>query len=253
MNVVIIEDELHASNLLTEQLLLLKEDMNVIMVLESVKSALNWFYSTTESVDLIFMDIELADGSSFEIFKHAKLPAPVIFTTAYNQYALEAFKVNALDYLLKPIHKGDLEKSIKRFETRANADLMKLHERMEEMASSFKQSKKNRCLVKKGNTFEFIHVADIALAYSEDSITFLVTFDGRRHIYSRTIEQLIIELDASSFFQINRAQVIAIDNILQVEPYLGQRLKLKMRTYGDKVEMLVSRQRAAEFKDWLDS
>ena len=124
---------------------------------------------------------------------------------------------------------------------------------MEEMASTFKQSKKNRCLVKKGNAFEFINVADIALAYSEDSITFLVSFDGRRHIYSRTIEQLIIELDARSFFQINRAQVIAIDNILQVEPYLGQRLKLKMRTYGDKVEMLVSRQRAAEFKDWLDS
>jgi DNA-binding LytR/AlgR family response regulator len=254
MNVLIIEDEFHAARILTETLSKVRPGSRVLSVIDSVKSSLNWLYRNELELDLIFMDIELADGNSFEIFKHARMPAPVIFTTAYNQYAVDAFKVNAIDYLLKPISKEDLEQSILRWEKQGGQSVLFLESQMEEISSLFQsKQKKNRCLVKKGEVFEFINVSDIAMAYSEDSVTFLVTFDGKRHLYGRTVEQLLGELDERCFFQLNRGQLVNVENVIQVHPYLGQRLKLKVRMDGGQDDVLVSRQRASDFKRWLDS
>ena len=190
-------------------------------------------------------------AGAFEIFNHIDVASPVVFTTAYDQFAIEAFKVNAVHYLLKPIGIDGLEEVFERqVETSNFAN--GIRDRLEELASQFSTKKKNRCLVKKGGTFEFVNVPDIALAYSEESVTFLVTFDGQRHLYARSIEQLTQELDPELFFQVNRAQLINVDNVLQVHPYLGQRLKLNCRTVGKVEEVLVSRQRATAFKDWLD-
>lgn len=253
MKVLIIEDEMHAVRMLTETLLDLRPDIEIVGDLDSVKSSLNWLQKSGSDVDLIFMDIELADGRSFEIFKHIHVSAPVIFTTAYDQFALEAFKVNAIDYLLKPIASKDLEKALARIESQDRTNIAELQDRLEELSSSFKPAKKNRCLVKKGEVYEFIHVEDIALAYSEDSVTFLITFDAKRHIYSRTIEQLYVELDEKKFYQVNRGELVNVENVIQVHPYLGQRLKLKLKQQGKRDEILVSRQRSTAFKQWLDS
>ena len=251
MNVLIIEDEAHAAKMLESMILSVRPDARVIAVIDSVKDSLNWFEQNRNLADLVFMDIELSDGRSFEIFNHIEIGSPVVFTTAYDQFAIEAFKVNAVHYLLKPIEERGLEEVFER-QDQTSSFANGIRDRLAELATQFKSRKKNRCLVKKGGTFEFVNVPDIALAYSEQSITFLVTFDGQRHIYARTIEQLALELDGELFFQVNRAQLVNAENVLQVHPYLGQRLKLSCRTLGKLDEVLVSRQRASAFKEWLD-
>ena len=252
MKVLIVEDEPHAARLLEEALKRESSAIEVIGQPDSVRSTLNWFEASDVSPDLIFMDIELADGSSFEVFKHLRLPAPVIFITAYDQYALDAFRVKALDYLLKPIDPVELRSALGRFNNEEKSRLDELQHRIDELASTFTKQVKKRFLVKKGSSYEFVAASDVAFAYSEDSVTFLYTYDGKRHLYSRSIEQLKDELDEREFYQINRGQLIHVENIVQVHTYLGQRLKLTVRSSPDGMDVLVSRQRSTTFKQWLD-
>ena len=250
MNVVIIEDEPHAASMLTSHLLKANPNVNVITVLDSVKASLNWLQGNQDPVDLFFVDIELADGNSFEIFKHTSLPAPVIFTTAYDQYAIDAFKMQAIHYLLKPINSEDIKEALDRIPSERNNDGQNAAD-IKDIALKFRR-KKNRCLVKKGSSYQFINVPDIALAYSDEGVTFLITFDGHRHIYNSPIEQLADEFDSERFFQVNRGQLVNADNVIAVHSYLGQRLKLQLRTMGPIDMVLVSRNRATDFKSWLD-
>jgi len=183
MRVVIVEDEINAFEYLKSSLEKIEPGIEVVAHLESVKSSVN-FFKDHHDFDLIFMDIQIADGLSFEIFNHVPLEKPVIFTTAYDQYAIEAFKVHSVDYLLKPIHKNDLSKSLNKFKaifqnTKGNSSDVLI-----KMMNQLNKKKKNRCLVKKGGHFEYVNVDDIAYVISEDSITFLYTFEGKRHMYA---------------------------------------------------------------------
>jgi len=198
------------------------------------------------------MDIQLSDGISFEIFEHVEITCPIIFTTAYDQFAIQAFKVNGLDYLLKPISPEDMATAMKKFDDQNAKANNANFDQLNSLVSSINPKKKNRFLIKKGNHFEFIEVHDIAYVHSEDSLTFLFTKDGKRHIYSKTITEIEMELDAKSFFRINRGQLIQIDAISKIHPYFNQRLKLELSTKSEH-EFIVSRNKMMDFKGWVDS
>lgn len=252
MNIVSIEDELNAYEYLKSMLYQIYPDIKSIINIDTVQGSLNYLSKEQDGIDLIFMDIQLADGLSFEIFNHIELNTPIIFTTAYDQYALDAFKVYSVDYLLKPIHIDDLRKAISKYEqlySSEDTDATKL----QEMIQSINKPKKNRCLVKRGGHYEYVDVQDIAYVNSEDSITFLHTTDGQRHIYTKTVERLFGELDPLTFFQINRSQIININAIHQVHPYMNQRLKVLLDArLKASVEFVVSRNKMMSFKGWMD-
>lgn len=254
MKVLIIEDEINAFEYLSGMLQKIDSDIDVIKNIDSVSESLNWLEVHQEQVDLIFMDIQLSDGLSFEIFNHIEITTPIIFTTAYDQYALEAFKVYSVDYLLKPIHKDDLLSAVDRFKKLyQNDDPNNQAQQLREIVNTISKPKKNRCLVKRGGHYEHIDVSDIAYVNSEDSMTFLHSTDGKRHIYSKTVEHLYQELDESKFYQINRSQILNVNSIHEVHPYLNQRLKILVKPeLNNTIEFVVSRNRMADFKDWLD-
>lgn len=248
MKTIIVEDEINACEYLRTLIAKHMPECEVIDHLDSVQETINWLHNNPEP-ELIFLDIQLSDGVSFEIFNHVEIKAPIIFTTAYDQFALQAFKVNSVDYLLKPISEDDLiaaHNKLKLRESPGNND------QLTTILKNFSSGKKNRCLVKKGNHFEFINVDEIAFINSDDSITFLYSKDGKRHIYTKTLQVLMNELDHDNFFQINRKQIINIESISKIHPFLNQRLKVDLALPSD-IEFIVARNRMAEFKEWVDS
>ena len=181
MNILSIEDEINAFEYLKSMLYKINPGIKSLTNIDSVQGSLNYLSNHQDSLDLIFMDIQLADGLSFEIFNHIDINKPIIFTTAYDQYALDAFKVYSVDYLLKPIHIDDLRSAYQKFKqlyTNQVSDTDKL----KEMILSINKPKKNRCLVKRGGHYEYVDVKDIAYVNSEDSMTFLHTTARQRHI-----------------------------------------------------------------------
>ena len=252
MRVVTIEDEINAYEYLISLLQKIDTDIKVVAHHESVKKAVNYFQNNND-YDLVFMDIQIADGLSFEIFNHVNLDKPVIFTTAYDEYAIEAFKVHSVDYLLKPISLDDLKRSIEKFKNIFDPVMNPSTENLMNVIRDLNRPKKNRCLVKKGGHYEYINVTDIAYVNSEDSLTFLHTFDGSRYIYSKTVEQLFSELDHNEFFQINRSQIVQSNALKEIHPFLNQRLKLILNLpVSADSNFIVSRQRLTSFKEWLD-
>ncbi len=249
MNVLIVEDEINACEYLRTLLSKLRPNYSIIDHLDSVQDTINWLQQNPHP-DLILLDIQLSDGISFELFNHIEIQSPIIFTTAYDQFALQAFKVNSIDYLLKPISQDELLNALVKFETQRALGFQA--NKYSHLLQSFSTSKKNRCLVKKGNHFEFISVDDIAFIHSDDGLTFLYTTDKKRHLYTKSIQYLIDEIDESIFFQINRKQIININSIGKIHPFLNQRLKVELTTSSD-LEFIVSRARMTEFKAWIDS
>jgi DNA-binding LytR/AlgR family response regulator len=252
MKILIVEDEINAFQYLRDMLKKINPDIQVLAHLESVEDTVNWL-TKNESPDLIFLDIELSDGRSFEIFEHIQVDSPVIFTTAYDQYAIEAFKLNSIGYLLKPIHIDDLRKSLDKFERTRPSLNSDLSAQLQAVFGKLNQQKKLRCLVKKGNHFEFINMAEIACVHSEEGLTFLYTFQGHRHLYPHTVEGLMAGLDSQVFFQINRGQIVNINAIKKIHPYFNQRMKLELSAQAPSVEFIVSRSCLQEFRDWVDS
>ncbi len=252
MKILIIEDEINAYNLLSSNIQSLEPTYSILPQIESVEDAVNWFF-INDDPDLIFLDIQLSDGQSFEIFEHVKVSSPIIFTTAYDQYALEAFKVNSIDYLLKPIHISDLSRAIKKFNNQQVRSDILLNEPIQVLLNELSKSKKQRCLVKKSNHFEFINIANIAFVNSEDGLTFLHTFDGSRHLYNKSVESLMKDLDCKVFYRINRAQIININIILKIHPYVNQRLKIEAKLHLKDIDFIVSRSNFSQFRKWVDS
>lgn len=250
MNILIIEDEINAYEYLRSMLKKIDPTMNVVAHIDSVEESVNWLHQH-DHPEIIFMDIQLADGLCFEIFNYVQVKSPIIFTTAFDQYAIEAFKVNSIDYLLKPIIPEDLRKAVEKYKAQQLAQKGNYSDQIQSAFSNLNKQKKHRCLVKRGNHFEFIEVADIAFVHSENSITFLHTFDGKRHLYNNTVEGLIKTLDETLFFQISRNQIVNINAVQKIHPYFNQRLKLELNLVTD-LEFLVSRSKLTLFKDWID-
>lgn len=248
MKTLIVEDEINACEYLRSLIAKHMPDCEVVDHLDSVQETINWLHKNPEP-ELIFLDIQLSDGISFEIFNHVNITCPIIFTTAYDQFALQAFKVNSIDYLLKPISDEDLKAAHTKLLQRTEHHQT---DQLQQLMNSLSAGPKNRFLVKKGNHFEFINVDQIAYIDSEDGMTFLYSNDGKRHIYTKTLQVLMGQLDQDKFFQINRKQIINIENITKIHPYLNQRLKIELNLSTEQ-EFIVARNRMTEFKDWVDS
>jgi DNA-binding LytR/AlgR family response regulator len=251
MKVLIIEDEKNAFDYLSNLIKKVDPSIEVLNQIESVEESVNWF-SGHSGPDLIFLDIELSDGLSFEIFQHVEVKSPIIFTTAYDQYAIEAFKLNSIGYLLKPINHSELQQALDKYEKFRPKDIESFSHQLKSIFGEVNKPKKQRCLVKRGNHFEFIPIKDIAFIYSDNGLTFLYTFEGDRHLYNNTVEGLYRELDDQNFFQINRKQIVNIHSIKKIHPHFNQRLKLELNIHTPSIEFLVSRSKLSDFRSWVD-
>ena len=252
MRVLIIEDELSASKRLKKMIQEIDPAVEFLAELESVEASVKWL-SGGKEVDLIFMDIHLADGSSFEIFREIQVETPVIFTTAYDEYAIEAFKVNSVDYLLKPIKKQKLAQSIQKFsklhrsgEQATQINIEQLLSTMNHSASEFQK----RILIKYGQHLKAIEISESAYFYVESRITFMKTHQGKNYPVDYNLDQLEEILNPNQFFRINRKFIINIDAIGQMYTYSKSRVKIELIPPTDS-ETIVSSERSSRFKKWL--
>jgi DNA-binding LytR/AlgR family response regulator len=246
MKVVIVEDERLASKRLEQLLKKVEPNIEVLQILESVDEAVNWFSQNTKP-DLIFMDIQLDDGISFEIFDAVKIDAPVIFTTAYNEYAIRAFKVNSVDYLLKPIDQEALALSFQKYK-KLFAGSHDFDEKIAKVFGQISPSYKSRFFVKVGIRFLSVPVENICCFFVEERSTFLKTSQDKSYDLDYSLEQLQNMVDPGQFFRINRNYLVNINCIEEIISYSTNRLKLKL----GKTELIVSRDKVAEFKQWMD-
>lgn len=249
MKTIIIEDEKPAARLLQRKL----ERMNVTaeVMLHSVQEAIDWF-QTHPHPDLIFLDIQLSDGLSFEIFEAVSIQSAVIFTTAYDEYALKAFKLNSVDYLLKPIDEEELRQAVEKYKSRVNskADSGLNLEQIRQWFAPQEPSYKKRFSIKVGEHLKVINIEEVEVFYSEHKGTYLHTYEGRSYVLDTTLEQLEKELNPQQFFRISRKFIISIKAIKDIVVYSNSRLKLSLNSYRED-EVIVSRERVSEFKSWL--
>lgn len=248
MKILIVEDEKLSAEHLTNLLSKIEPEYKIIHVAESIKRTVD-FLNSGVKVDLIFMDIHLADGISFDIFKTVKSTAPIIFTTAFEEYAIRAFKVNSIDYLLKPIGRFELQEAVAKFKltTRSSDQLTVL----EDAYNIINRQYKNRFLVKSGEQILTISVDEITFLIAEDGIVLLVNKEGRRFAIDHSLDVLESMLDPKMFFRINRKVIIQVDAIGKIVQHLNSRLKITAN-FLDSDASIVSRERVAEFKLWLD-
>lgn len=249
MEILIIEDESPAAKRLTQLVSELIPNSRIHGHLDSVSAAVTWLEKNA-SPDLIFCDIQLADGHSFEIFNRVHVTSPIIFTTAYDQFAIKAFKLNSVDYLLKPLDPKELAAAIRKFEQQRIQPTLPL-EQLREMLQPKSAAYKSRFLVKFGEKIQSIQVAEVAFFFSEERVTFLQTNDGKRYILDFTLDQLQESLDPKSFFRLNRKYITSFEAIAEIHTYSNSRLKIKLHHCGDN-DILVSREKVAELKEWLD-
>jgi len=254
MITLIIEDEKPAARLLQRKLE--KLDVTVETMLHSVEEAVQWFENNSHP-DLIFLDIQLSDGLSFEIFEKIDIKSAIIFTTAYDEYALKAFKLNSIDYLLKPIDEDDLETAVAKFRARLpkttteSSNLQLDFEQIRQMLSNpFEKTYKKRFTVKIGQHLKVITTEEIECFFSENKGTYIHTFDNRDYLIDSTLEILDHELDKKDFFRVSRKFIVPLKAIKEIQVYTNSRLKVILPSYKDD-EVVVSREKVQDFKSWL--
>jgi len=248
MKVLIIEDEKLAADRLKDLLLQINPGTEILASTESVEESANWL-AKNPPPDLIFMDIQLDDGISFEIFETVNIESPVIFTTAYNEYAIRAFKVNSVDYLLKPIEKEALEAALKKFEKIYAGK--NVEQQLSKVFEQFSKPWKIRFFVKVGARFLTIPVEEINCFFVEERCSFLRTRTGKNYDLDFSLDQVQKKVDPEMFFRINRNFIINIQYISEMISYSSSRLKIKMKNFEHE-GLVVSRDKVSEFKHWLD-
>jgi two-component system, LytTR family, response regulator LytT len=251
MNVLILEDEPLSAERLHRLLLTIDGQARVVATLDSVEEAVRHL-SRSSPPDLLLADVHLADGSCFDLFRQIPIRCPVIFTTAYDQYAIQAFKVNSVDYLLKPIDADDLGAALGKLrQWRSPVMDQTLIKRLFDEWQTAAQPYKTRFLVKFGDQLSYRTVEDIAYFQADDKVVYLLTHDARRFIVDFTLEELDARLDPRQFFRLNRRTISALPAVRRVRSVLGGRLELTLAPATDEL-VFVSRDRAADFKKWLD-
>lgn len=250
MRVLLIEDEKLAASRLQKMIEAALPEAAVEGPLQSVKKTVEWF-SQNPAPELAFFDIQLADGLSFEIFEQAAVNCPVIFTTAYDEYAIKAFKVNSVDYLLKPIQAAALEQALNKFKSLEQPRPSLEPQLLEKVLLQLNRQYKSRFVVKIGEHIHAVPVEDILYFFSEEKATFLVTKQHKRYIIDYALDHVEQMLDPSCFFRTNRKFLVSFPSILKIVAYSGSRLKLHLQ-YGESHEVMVSREKVASFKQWLD-
>jgi two-component system response regulator LytT len=256
MKVIIIEDEALAARQLKAMVQECDETIEILTILDSVETSVNWL-RTHERPDLMLMDIELVDGQSFEIFNQIEIKSPVIFTTAYNEYAIQAFRVNSIDYLLKPIDEDALRRSLNKFR-----DLKKLYGTIDnqlninELVSLIKQTKpvlseyRERFLLKQGSRLVPIEIEEIAYFYSQERLSFVKTWDERSYVVDYTLDELECLLNPKHFFRANRQVILCAKSVDKVHLHFNSRLKLDLKPFATE-EVFISRDKAGEFRNWM--
>lgn len=249
MNVLIIEDEKPAARLLQRKLQ--KLGLEAETMLHSVEESIDWF-SSNRHPDLIFLDIQLSDGLSFEIFEAVPITSAIIFTTAYDEYALRAFKLNSIDYLLKPIDEDDLETAVNKYRSsRPQQNLQLDFEQIKRMlVNPAEKTYKKRFTIKMGQHLKMVNIEDVECFYSENKGTYLHTKDGRDYLLESTLEQLESELDPAEFFRVSRKFIVPMKAVKDIVVYTNSRLKVILPSYKED-EVIVSRERVNDFKEWL--
>ncbi|MFY9241729.1 MAG: LytTR family DNA-binding domain-containing protein [Polaribacter sp.] len=251
MNVIIIEDEKPAARRLNRMLAALEMDVNVM--LHSVEESLNWLQNN-EHPDLIFLDIQLSDGLSFEIFEEIEVKSAIIFTTAYDEYALKAFKLNSIDYLLKPIDEDELAAAVKQFKIQQpkQSDVqVNLEDIRKLLINPIDRKFKKRLSIKVGQHIKIIPVDDIECFYSENKSTYIHTTERRSYLLDNSLEYWDEQLNPEQFFRVNRTFIVHINAIKDIISYTNSRLKLILNSYSE-TEIIVSRERVKDFKAWID-
>ncbi len=247
MKVVIIEDEQIASSYLEKLIKEYDPSIQIIKKLDSVEASVAWL--SANNADLLFVDIHLADDISFRIFEQIEITTPLIFTTAYDQYAIKAFKVNSIDYLLKPIVKEELFRALDKYKS-LNAQSIDFKELMKSISSQ--QAKyQERFLVSTGQKLISVHIDSIAYFYSDQKLTFLTDIDGKQFIVENSLDKLESLLDPKNFFRINRQFIISFAAIRNMIAYSKSRVKIFLEPATDK-EVIVSVERSSSFKEWLN-
>ena len=251
MRILVIEDEKPSARRL--QRMLAELNMETTALLHSVAESIDWFQNN-EHPDLIFLDIQLSDGLSFEIFEAIEIKSAVIFTTAYDEYALQAFKLNSIDYLLKPIDSDDLKKAVDQFKDRQEEkssisldfdDIKKL------LVNPIEREYKKRFSIKVGQHLKLVNIDEIECVYSENKGTYLHTSEGRNYLIDGTMDSLEQELDPRQFFRISRKFFVNINAIKDMVSYTNSRLQIKLKNFDD-LEVIVARERVKDFKNWLE-
>jgi two-component system, LytTR family, response regulator LytT len=253
MKILILEDEPLAAKRIERLVNTVVPDAQILDKIESVRGAVRWFESNPQP-DLILMDIQLADGLSFEIFQQATVTAPIIFTTAYDEYAIKAFKVNSVDYLLKPIEQDELEAAFEKFKNLRTATTTDQIGKVLEtfLNQNQKTEWKSRFLLKAANRFDVVEVADVAYLFAEDKVVFLVTESGKKYIIDETLDEVEQKLNPKYFFRLNRKYLSQLATIERMEPHFNGRIKINLSGRDDN-EIYVSREKADAFKNWLDA
>ena len=249
MKVLIVEDERPASQKLIRLLKEIAPTIQVIDVLKSVEQTINWFLENP-APELILMDIQLEDGICFEIFENCKIDTPVIFTTAYDEYALRAFKVNSVDYLVKPIARDELKNAVDKFNAVHKPKTNGL--KLESVIKQIQTHKKERFLIKIGEHYRSVPTADIYCFYIMVRNAFIITNTGKSYPIDYSLENIEQLIDNKLFFRINRNIIINYYAIRDMVAYSSNRLKIKITHWVEKEEIIISRERVAAFKEWMD-
>ena len=252
MRAIIIEDEEQAASRLVRLLDELEPGLSIEATLDTISASVSWL-KTNHPPDLVFLDIQLADGVSFSIFDQVEMKSPIIFTTAYDAYALKAFKLNSVDYLLKPIDKDELSKALDKFKSNSaqsslpGFSLANIQEAIRSLTRKFK----TRFVIKVGEHLRTLETSAMVYFFSQDKATFAVTDDGRKHVLDYTLEQLESMLDPDEFFRISRKYIVSGKGIQDIITYSNSRLRLVLNKTDDK-DIVVARERVQEFRNWLD-
>ena len=250
MRVLIIEDEHLAADKLSRMLHDVDPDIKVLATLESVAESADWL-TNNPAPDLIFMDIQLDDGISFEIFDSVKITTPIIFTTAYNEYAIKAFKVNSVDYLLKPITTDDLKAAVGKYKQLHKGQNIQ-SEKIDHLYRQLVKEYKTRFFVKIGTHYHSISTDEIACFFIRERATFMKTKVGKNLDIDYSLDQVQKLVDPAQFFRINRNYAINIDSIADIIGYSSNRLKIILKNFEHLDDLLVSREKTGDFKKWLD-
>ncbi|PHN07244.1 LytR/AlgR family response regulator transcription factor [Flavilitoribacter nigricans] len=252
MQILIIEDEQPAAKQLAKLIQKIRPQAQLLSALDSIESSVDFLRSGTAPPDLIFMDIQLADGLSFDIFNAVEVQTPVIFTTAFDQYTLRAFKVNSIDYLLKPIDPEELSAALDKYEN--------IYQQAPALSPAILHQLKNaltepdykeRFLIKVGQQLIYLRTADVRYFFSEESLVYAITNENKKHLVDFSLDQLEQVLSPRDFFRINRKIILHLEAIHRIHTYFNGRLKLDILPRQD-LEAIVSRDRVPDFKQWLD-
>ncbi|MCD6182635.1 MAG: response regulator transcription factor [Candidatus Cloacimonetes bacterium] len=252
MKIVIVEDEFYAAERLQKMLNNFEESLQCIALLESVQQAVAWFQENSD-YDLVFMDIQLADGISLEIFSQVDIVAPIIFTTAYDDYALKAFEVNSVDYLLKPISAEKLARSLRKLKELSGFSRRSQQDQIERLAGFLQKipvQYKSRFLVKTGAVLLPIAIENVAYFTIRNQLTNLVTKGGKRYVLEFTLDEIEEAIDPRLFYRINRQMLLSFGAVIKIHPYFSNRLLLDVQPPVDD-DIIVSKRKVPAFKEWL--